>query len=44
VITVDGLWGISFKPSGAAALNGDWLYFAAGPANETKGVFGYVTK
>jgi len=44
VITIDGLWGISFKPSGAAALNGDWLYFAAGPSNETKGVFGYVTK
>jgi uncharacterized protein (TIGR03118 family) len=44
VITIDGLWGISFKPPGAAALNGDWLYFAAGPANETKGVFGYVTK
>jgi uncharacterized protein (TIGR03118 family) len=44
VITIDGLWGISFKPSGATALNGDWLYFAAGPADETKGVFGYVTK
>lgn len=44
VITIDGLWGISFKPPGATTLNGDWLYFAAGPANETKGVFGYVTK
>ena len=44
VITIDGLWGISFKPPGAAALNGNWLYFAAGPSDETKGVFGYVTK
>lgn len=44
LITIDGLWGISFKPSTATALNGDWLYFAAGPADETKGVFGYITK
>jgi uncharacterized protein (TIGR03118 family) len=44
IITIDGLWGISFKPSTAAALNPDWLYFAAGPADETKGIFGYVTK
>lgn len=44
VLKIDGLWGISFKPATATALNGDWLYFAAGPADETKGVFGYVTK
>jgi uncharacterized protein (TIGR03118 family) len=44
VITIDGLWGISFKPATATANNPDWLYFAAGPADETKGLFGYVTK
>jgi uncharacterized protein (TIGR03118 family) len=44
VITIDGLWSISFAPSTATTVNQDWLFFAAGPADETKGMFGYITK
>ena len=44
VITIEGLWGISFAPATATAINADWLFFAAGPAGETKGLFGYVSK
>jgi uncharacterized protein (TIGR03118 family) len=42
-ITIDGLWGISFVPSTATTLNPNWLYFAAGPAGETKGLFGFLS-
>jgi uncharacterized protein (TIGR03118 family) len=44
IITIDGLWGISFVPSTATTINADWLFFAAGPAGATKGLFGYVAK
>jgi uncharacterized protein (TIGR03118 family) len=44
VITIDGLWAISFVPATATTVSADWLYFAAGPGGETKGLFGYVTK
>ncbi|HET6994169.1 MAG TPA: TIGR03118 family protein [Chitinophagaceae bacterium] len=44
IITIDGLWAISFAPSTATAINADWLFFSAGPGGGTKGLFGYVTK
>jgi uncharacterized protein (TIGR03118 family) len=43
VIAVDGLWALSFAPSAATNINPNWLYFAAGPGGETKGLFGYIT-
>jgi len=42
-ITIDGLWSLSFPPATATAINPSFLYFTAGPAGETKGLFGYVT-
>jgi uncharacterized protein (TIGR03118 family) len=44
IITIDGLWAISFAPSTALTINPDWLFFTAGPAGATKGLFGYVSK
>lgn len=44
LITIDGLWAISFAPATATTINPNWLYFTAGPGGETKGLFGYVTK
>lgn len=44
IITIDGLWAISFAPSTATTINADWLFFTAGPAGATKGLFGYVAK
>jgi uncharacterized protein (TIGR03118 family) len=40
-IVIDGLWGIGFGSGGAsgAATN---LFFAAGPDDETKGLFGVL--
>ena len=43
-IEIDGLWGISFAPAAATTVNPGWLYFAAGPADETDGLFGYISK
>jgi len=43
-IIIEGLWGISFAPSTATAINPNWLYFAAGPDDEEEGLFGYITK
>jgi uncharacterized protein (TIGR03118 family) len=40
-IAIDGLWGIAFGGSPGFASNA--LYFAAGPNNETHGVFGRIT-
>ena len=40
-ITIDGLWGIGFG-NGFASGSTNSLYFAAGPAAETHGVFGVV--
>jgi uncharacterized protein (TIGR03118 family) len=36
-ITIDGLWGISFRNS-----DNDRLFFAAGPNDEQDGLFGYI--
>ena len=43
-ITIDGLWGISFAPSTATTIDPNWLFFAAGPADEEQGLFGYIKK
>ncbi len=43
-LKIDGLWGISFPPASATTIPQNWLYFAAGPAEETGGLFGYITK
>lgn len=43
-IVVDGLWGISFAPATATTVDPTWLFFAAGPADETQGAFGYIKK
>jgi len=43
-IIIEGLWGISFAPVSATAINPNWLYFAAGPDDEKEGLFGYITK
>jgi uncharacterized protein (TIGR03118 family) len=40
-ITIDGLWGIGFG-NGAGSGDQDDLYFAAGPEEETHGLFGEV--
>ena len=40
-IVIDGLWGISFG-NGASAGPLNTLYFAAGPAGETQGLFGSI--
>ncbi len=42
-ITIKGLWGLSFAPITATSVNPDWLFFAAGPNDETDGLFGYLT-
>jgi uncharacterized protein (TIGR03118 family) len=44
IITIDGLWALSFAPATATTISGDQLFFTAGPAGATKGLFGYVTK
>jgi uncharacterized protein (TIGR03118 family) len=44
VITIDGLWAISFAPATATTINADWLFFTAGPGGGSKGLFGYVAK
>ena len=44
VITIDGVWAISFVPATATTINADWLFFTAGPGGGSKGLFGYVAK
>jgi uncharacterized protein (TIGR03118 family) len=44
VITIDGLWGLSFAPTTATAIDPMRLYFTAGPNDETEGLFGYLLK
>lgn len=41
-VTIDGLWGLRFG-NGATAGPTNVLYFAAGPAGETRGLFGSLT-
>ena len=43
-IVIDGLWALSFAPSTATSIDPGRLYFTAGPAMETDGVFGYLIK
>lgn len=40
-IKIEGLWGISFPPS-TSTVDPGRLYFAAGPADESNGLFGYI--
>ncbi len=42
-ISIDGLWGISFGSSTPATGPFNSLYFGAGPAGETHGLFGSLT-
>ena len=41
-VVIDGLWAISFGNGGAAGPTNS-LYFAAGPADESHGLFGAIT-
>src|SRR5262245_18021591 len=41
-ITIDGLWGLQFG-NGASAGNANSLYFSAGPARGTHGLFGSLS-
>jgi uncharacterized protein (TIGR03118 family) len=43
-IVIDGLWALGFAPSTATTIDPARLYFTAGPAMETDGVFGYLIK
>jgi uncharacterized protein (TIGR03118 family) len=43
VVEIDGLWALSFAPS-SAPVDPSRLYFTAGPAHETDGLFGYLIK
>jgi len=43
VITIDGLWALSFPPA-TSTIDQSRLYFSAGPAKETDGIFGYLIK
>lgn len=43
-IEIEGLWGIAFAPSTSTAISRNWLFFTAGPDNETHGLFGYIKK
>jgi uncharacterized protein (TIGR03118 family) len=43
-IEIDGLWAISFAPVTATTVDPGWLFFAAGPDDETHGLFGYISK
>jgi len=42
-IVIEGLWALMFPPS-TAPINPNRLYFAAGPNDETQGLFGYILK
>jgi uncharacterized protein (TIGR03118 family) len=41
-IVIEGLWSLTFPPAGTT--DPGRLYFSAGPASETDGVFGYLIK
>ena len=42
-IKIDGLWAITFPPT-TSTIDPNRLYFAAGPNQETDGLFGYIIK
>jgi uncharacterized protein (TIGR03118 family) len=42
LLTIDGLWGLSFGNGGASGP-GNALFFTAGPDSETNGLFGQLT-
>ncbi len=43
LLAIDGLWGIAFgQGEGTSSGPADWLYFAAGPDDESHGLFGFV--
>ncbi|MEO6405558.1 MAG: TIGR03118 family protein [Ferruginibacter sp.] len=42
-VVIEGLWAITFPPS-TSTIDPNRLYFAAGPDDETKGLFGYIKK
>ncbi len=42
-IVIDGLWALSFAPT-TSTIDQKRLYFTAGPASETDGLFGYLIK
>jgi uncharacterized protein (TIGR03118 family) len=42
-LKIDGLWAITFPPS-TSTIDPNRLYFAAGPDDETDGLFGYIIK
>ena len=41
-LVIDGLWGLAFG-NGADAGDANSLYYAAGPDDETHGLFGKIT-
>ena len=43
-IVIEGLWGIAFAPATSTAIDHSRLYFAAGPDDETHGLFGFIQK
>lgn len=43
VISIDGLWALVFPEDGIPEGNQNQLFFTAGPADETHGLFGYLT-
>ncbi len=43
-IEIEGLWALSFAPTTATTIDPMRLYFTAGPADETDGLFGYLIK
>lgn len=42
-LEIEGLWAIMFAPT-TSTVNPNRLYFAAGPDDETHGIFGYIIK
>ena len=43
-IVIDGLWALGFPPATATTIDQSRLYFTAGPADESDGMFGYLIK
>src|SRR6185312_7754279 len=44
VISIDGLWALTFPPATATSIDPRRLYFTAGPNDEADGEFGYLIK